>query len=163
MLTDDQIRKSFARDRDVKLSDSGGLFLLIRCIGQRLALQISRQRPRKTHLPRAYPTVYLAKARLKLRRAMALLPAGIDRSLKRKAEKYAGADSFEAVARDGYGSHECRWADSYSDHIIRRFERAISPWLGKRPIKKISPPEILTCLKRIEARGTRDTAHRVSR
>jgi integrase len=33
--------------------------------------------------------------------------------------------------------------------------------MGNKPIKKISPPEILTCLKRIEARGTRETAHRV--
>jgi integrase len=31
----------------------------------------------------------------------------------------------------------------------------------QQPIKKISPAEILTCLKRIEARGTRETAHRV--
>jgi hypothetical protein len=35
MLTDSEIRKSFAKDRDFKLSDSGGLFLLIRCTGQR--------------------------------------------------------------------------------------------------------------------------------
>ena len=50
---------------------------------------------------------------------------------------------------------------SYSDHIIRRFERDIFPWIGKQPIKKISPADILACLKRIEARGTRETAHRV--
>jgi hypothetical protein len=63
-----------------------------------------------------FPLVSLAKARGKLRKAKALLLDGIDPSLKRKAEKYAGADSFEAVAREWYGSHECRWAN-YLDEL----------------------------------------------
>jgi integrase len=73
----------------------------------------------------------------------------------------AGADSFAAVAREWYDSQEHLWADSYSDHIIRRFERDIFPWIGHTPIKKITPAALLACLKRIEARGTRETAHRV--
>jgi integrase len=162
MLTDSLIRKSLPKDSDSKLFDSGGLFLLIRSTGHRgwrFKYRINGHEKLISLGP--YPTVSLAKARLKLRRAKALLLDGIDPSLKRKAEKYAGADSFEAVAREWYGSNECRWADSYSDHIIRRFERDIFPWIGKKAIKKISPPEILTCLKRIEARGTHETAHRV--
>jgi integrase len=162
MLTDSIIRKTQPKDRVFKLSDSGGLFLLFGPSGQRgwrFKYRVSGHEKLLSFGP--YPTVSLAKARLKLRRAKALLLDGIDPSLKRKAEKHAGTDSFEAVAREWYGSHECRWADSYSDQIIRRFERDIFPWLGKKPIKKISPPEILTCLKRIEARGTRETAHRV--
>jgi integrase len=162
MLTDSIIRKTQPKDSDLKLSDSGGLFLLLRKTGHkgwRFKYRVNGHEKLISLGP--YPTVSLAKARLKLRRAKALLHDGIDPSLKRKAEKHAGADSFEAVAREWYGSHECRWADSYSDHIIRRFERDIFPWLGKRPIKKISPAEVLTCLKRIEARGTRETAHRV--
>ena len=161
MLTNSEIRKSFAKDRDFKLFDSGGLFLLIRSNahrGWRFKYRVNGHEKLLSFGP--YPTVSLAKARLKLKRAKALLLDGIDPSLKRKAEKYAGADSFEAVAREWYGSHECRWADSYSDHIIRRFERDIFPWLGSKPIKKLSPADILACLKRIEARGTRETAHR---
>jgi integrase len=162
MLTDREIRKTQPKGSDSKLFDGSGLFLLIRSTGHRgwrFKYRVNGHEKLLSFGP--YPTVSLAKARLKLRRAKALLLDGIDPSLKRKAEKYAGADSFEAVAREWYGSHECRWADSYSDHIIRRFERDIFPWLGKRPIKKISPAAILTCLKRIEARGNRETAHRV--
>jgi integrase len=161
MLTDIEIRKTQPKDSDFKLFDSGGLFLLFRSTGHRgwrFKYRVNGHEKLLSFGP--YPTVSLAKARLKLKRAKALLLDGIDPSLKRRAEKYAGADSFEAVAREWYGSHECRWADSYSDHIIRRFERDIFPWIGKTPIKKITPVDLLACLKRIEARGTHETAHR---
>src|SRR6202789_57562 len=162
MLTDSIIRKTPLKDSDFKLYDAGGLFLLFRSTGHRgwrFKYRVGGHEKLLSFCP--YPTVSLAKARFKLRRAKALLLDGIDPSLKRKAEKHAGADSFEAVAREWYGRHECRWADSYSDHIIRRFERDIFPWIGNKAIKKISPSEILPCLKRIEARGTHETAHRV--
>jgi Arm DNA-binding domain len=131
MLTDSIIRKTQPKDSDSKLFDGAGLFLLIRATGHRgWRFKYRIHGHEKLISLGPYPTVSLAKARLKLRRARALLLDGIDPSLKRKAEKYAGADSFEAAAREWYGSHECRWADSYSDHIIRRFERDIFPWIG---------------------------------
>jgi len=162
MLSHAQIKASTPREKPYKLFDEHGLYLLIAPSGRRgwrIKYRVNGHEKLLSFGP--YPTVSLAKARLKLKRAKTLLLDGIDPSLKRKAEKYAGADSFEAVAREWYGSHECRWADSYSDHIIRRFERDIFPWIGTKPIRRISPAEILTCLKRIEARGTRETAHRV--
>ena len=39
-------------------------------------------------------------------------------------------------------------------------ERNIFPWLGKQPISDIKPKDILECLRRIENRGTIETAHR---
>ena len=162
MLSHAEIKASRPRNKPYKLFDEQGLYLLIAPSGRRgWRIKYRIQGHEKLLSFGPYPAVSLAKARLKLRRAKSLLLDGIDPSLKRKAEKYAGAESFEAVAREWYGSHECRWADSYSAHIIRRFERDIFPWIGNKAIKKISPPEILVCLKRIEARGTRETAHRV--
>ena len=39
-------------------------------------------------------------------------------------------------------------------------ERNISPWLGSKPITDILPKDILACLRRVEDRGTIETAHR---
>jgi integrase len=39
-------------------------------------------------------------------------------------------------------------------------ERNIFPWLGSKPIIGLTPKDILTCLRRIEERGTIETAHR---
>jgi integrase len=85
----------------------------------------------------------------------------VDPSVSRKAARHAGVDSFEAIAREWYGTYSMRWKPSYQEHIIRRLERDIFPWIGHKPIHAISPDELLTCLKRIEARGTHETAHRV--
>jgi Arm DNA-binding domain len=95
MLTDSIIRKTEPKDRLFKLSDSGGLFLLFRPGGHRgwrFKYRVNGHEKLLSLGP--YPTVSLAKARLKLRHAKALLLDGIDPSLKRKAEKVAGADSF---------------------------------------------------------------------
>jgi integrase len=85
---------------------------------------------------------------------------GIDPSFKRKAEKYAGADTFEATAREWFATQTPRWLPSHADKVIRRLERDVFPWIGKHPIKKLVATDLLACLKRIEARGNLETAHR---
>ena len=49
---------------------------------------------------------------------------------------------------------------SHSDKIIRRLERDVFPWIGKRATKDITPPELLAVMRRIESRGALETAHR---
>lgn len=53
-----------------------------------------------------------------------------------------------------------KWVPSHGERIIRRLERDIFPWLGKRPIAEISALELLAILRRIEKRGAIETAHR---
>ena len=52
------------------------------------------------------------------------------------------------------------WAPSHANKIIRRLELYVFPWLGDRPIKSITAPDLLMVLRRIEAKGTLETAHR---
>ncbi|MFI4890389.1 MAG: phage integrase central domain-containing protein [Steroidobacterales bacterium] len=40
-------------------------------------------------------------------------------------------------------------------------EKSLYPWTGSRPIAEIILPELLTTLRRIEARGAIETAKRV--
>jgi integrase len=107
-----------------------------------------------------YPDVGLKEARSKRDAARKQLAAGIDPSAARKAEKIARADSFEAVAREWFAKHAPRWAPGHADMFIRRLERDIFPWLGSHPIRDVTAPELLACLRRIEARGAIETAHR---
>lgn len=88
------------------------------------------------------------------------LQSGIDPSAHRKAEKIAEGETFEAVAREWFSKFSTNWAPSHSEKVIRRIELDLSPRIGARPIREITAPELLTCLRRIEERGALDTAHR---
>jgi integrase len=64
------------------------------------------------------------------------------------------------VSREWHQKNASLWVDSHGDRIIRRLEKDVFPFVGKRPITEISAPEILTVLQRIENRGAIETAHR---
>jgi len=108
--------------------------------------------------------VSLKSAREKRDSARQQLAAGIDPGQARKAEKFAqaGAESFEAIAREWHAKFSPGCVASHGDRILRRFERDLFPWLGKRPIAEIKAPELLAVLRRIDSRGAQETAHRAT-
>jgi hypothetical protein len=77
-----------------------------------------------------------------------------------KAAQTAEPILYEVVAREWYAKFSPTWTPEHGERIIRRFERDISPWLGKRPIAEINAPVLPGALRRIQARGALDTAHR---
>lgn len=111
-----------------------------------------------------YPEVGLSEARKRREQAREHLAHGIDPSIERKAQRAASveraANSFEYIAREWYAKHLPTWAASHGEKIIRRFERDVFPWIGGQAIAEIKPVELLSVVRRIEARGALETAHR---
>lgn len=69
--------------------------------------------------------------------------------------------SFAAVALEWLQEYRSTVnADTYK-HAQARLINDVLPWLGNRSIAEISAPDVLAVLKRIDARGARNTAHRV--
>jgi integrase len=64
------------------------------------------------------------------------------------------------VAREWFAKYSSTWVDYHGDRILRRLERDIFPWIGHRPISEITAQELLSVIRRIEARGAVETAHR---
>ena len=79
---------------------------------------------------------------------------------KRKAEKAAQGDNFEAIAREWLALQEPKLAPATFAKAGWTLETFIFPGLGKRPISKITAPDLLGVLRKIEVRGTYETAHR---
>jgi integrase len=52
------------------------------------------------------------------------------------------------------------WAASHSSKVLLRLENNLFPSLGARPIASLEADEILEVLRRVEARGALETAHR---
>ena len=77
-----------------------------------------------------------------------------------KASQAEIASTFEVVSREWFAKYSPNWAVSHAEKIIRRLERDVFPWIGRRPIREVTAPELLTVLRRIESRGALETAHR---
>ena len=125
-----------------------------------------------------YPAVTLAQARQRRDEARRLVAAGTDPSAARKADKAAsaakdeaqalaaaglpGPGTFEHVAREWLETvHEAKVSAGHAGRTRIRLEQDAFPWLGQRPIAEIEAPELLQCLRRVEARGAIETAHRI--
>ncbi len=166
-LSDTAIRTAKPKDKTYTLTDGDGMYLEVTPTGGkwwRLKYRFGGKQKRLSL--GTYPDTGLKEARGKRHEARKLLAAGADPGENRKAAKAAlvgdTANSFEVVAREWYGRQAANWVPSHGEKIIRRLENDVFPWLGNRPIAKITAPEILKVLHRIEERGAIETAHRAS-
>ena len=164
-LSDVSIKKAKPADKPFKLADEKGLYLLISPTGGKLWRWDYRiNGKRKTLALGAYPDVSLARARERREEARTKLADGIDPGELKQAtkamRKERAANSFEAIAREWYAKHAPGWAVGHASKILRRLERDVFPWIGGRPIAELTAPDVLAVLRRIEARGVPETAHR---
>jgi integrase len=164
-LTDTVVLSAKPASKAVKLADERGMYLLLSPRGSKLwRFDYRFDGRRRTLALGVYPDVSLKAARERRDQARALLTNGVDPGATRKAEKASGADgvanSFEVVAREWFDKQVAGWAETHADKVIQRLEKDVFPWLGKRPIASITAPDLLTVIRRIEARGAVDTSHR---
>ena len=164
-LTATQVKQSRSKDKAYKLSDGGGLYLLVNPNGSRYWRYKYRYGGKEKVLALGvYPEVSLKKARQKHQTARETLAQGADpgeeRKLKKLTRHLAAAESFEAVAKEWFDMTMAEKSRSYHDRTKRILEKDLYPALGTRPIKAITAPELLAALRRIEGRGAGDIAHR---
>ena len=164
-LTDLVVKKSKTTGNPIKLTDSGGLFLLVQPNGAkywRLAYRYADKQ--KTLALGVYPDVSLADARSRRDDARKLLANDIDPGAVKQAQKAAKGEqaenSFEVIAREWFTRHSPSWKENHSGKIIARLEKDVFPWIGARPVTDIAAPELLAAIRRIESRGALETAHR---
>ncbi|MDO9105511.1 MAG: integrase arm-type DNA-binding domain-containing protein [Methylovulum sp.] len=164
-LSDTAIKNAKPKDKPYKLTDEKGMFLLINANGSKYFRYNYRfNGKRKTLSLGVYPLTTLKDAREKRDTAKKQIDGGIDPSENRKAVKSAkaesAANSFEVIALEWY---ERKMTDKSEDHKKRAlglFNRDLFPYLGSKPIADIKAMELLTALRRIEARNAIETAHR---
>jgi len=164
-LTDTAVRNAKPGGKPVKMFDERGLFLIVTPAGGKWwRLRYRFDGKEKLLSLGVYPDVGLKNARDRRDEARKLLANAIDPGENRKVQKAArverSANSFEVVAREWFAKNRETWAASHADKLIRRLENDVFPWLGGKAIAEITAPDVLTVLRRIESRGTNDTAHR---
>lgn len=160
-LTDTAIRQAKPRDKQYKLSDERGLFLLVHPNGGkywRLKYRIGGTE--KTLALGVYPDIGLKKARQARDDARKLLATGDDPVAVRKAEKQADAMTFKAVAEKWFTHWKPGVTESHAANIWQRLEMDILPVLGSVPANDLTAAQVRDCVKAIETRGALDIAKR---
>lgn len=161
-LTVREVQSARPGQKQYKLSDGGGLFLLVHPNGSRYWRLKYRWRGRENiHALGVYPTISLAEARQRRSEAKKMLARGVDPNAERRAARLTETETFERVAGEWHGRRAPTWTAGYAEKVARQLAQHVYPRLGRRPIGQITAQELLSVLRRVEERGSIETAHRL--
>jgi len=165
-LTVTAIKNAKAIGKPYKLGDGGGLFLYVTTAGSKSwRLKYRFDGKEKLLTFGLHDDIGLIGARERREEAKRLLRAGKDPGAVRTQAKEEAAtargNTFEPIAREWHGAERPRWSPGQAALILRALERDVFPMLGSRPVSEITGADVLSALRKIEARGSIETAKRV--
>ncbi|WP_114972242.1 tyrosine-type recombinase/integrase [Rhodoferax ferrireducens] len=148
-----------------KHTDGGGMYLLVKASGKYWRMDYTHSSKRKTLALGVYPAISLAAARKRREKAREQLAHEIDPGIAKREDKQAQADAaastFELVALNWLSKTAAKRKDVTQERITTLLKHDIFPFIGKLPIHTIGPRDVLDkAVRKIEARGSIDTAHR---
>jgi len=172
-----EVETAKGKEADYKLSDGGGLYLLVTPSGGRLwRFNYRFDGKQKTLFLKSYPEISLIKAREQRDKAKELLANDIDpdtvlsnkakklqkEELKVEAQEQAeiASNTFEKVAREWHDSKISGWSVTHADRLMRQLERDVFPEIGNRHITDVAFTDIVALLRKVSIR-TLETAHRL--
>ena len=166
MLTDTAAKGAAPREKDYKLADSGGLYLFVTTKGAKIwRLKYRHAGKEKLLVLGAYPGLSLKVARTMRDKAKGALANGKDPVLEAKRMKMIGdaraVDTFEKHARAWHDASKSRWKPVHANDVITSMENDLFPAIGSYPITGIDKPLLLATLKKVEARGSLESARRL--
>ena len=164
-LTANEVKHLKAEPKTKRYYDKEGLYLEVTPKGRKYwRVKYRFQRKEKRLSCGVYPEVTLKEARQRCQSCKKLLGKGVDPAkesrVRRETAGQVADDTFQFVALEWHEKNKHTWTAKHTERILTRLENNIFPWLGKQSMDSITAPELLKCLRRIEARGALDTAHR---
>ncbi|MGR6034474.1 MAG: tyrosine-type recombinase/integrase [Candidatus Nitrosoglobus sp.] len=159
MLTDIKCKSAKPEDKQYKLFDERGLYLLIHSNGSKYWRMRYRYAGKdKTLSFGVYPEVSLKEARDKRDDAREIIRDGIDpgKKLKRQAK-----NSFGTVALEWWEKQRMRWKEEHANSVIKSLQTDVFPYLGDSDVNDIDVPKLLMVLRKIKSRNALDFLSRV--
>lgn len=165
-LTALKVRQAKPKEKDYKLFDGKGLFLLVKKNGAKYwRLKYRYLGKEKMLAIGVYPEVSLEIAREEMERARQLLKKEhrdpmVERQLQKLSRIEQTENAFEIIAREWVDINDL-WSDRHRKRVIKSLEKDVFTIIGNRPIAEIQPPELLSVIRKVESRDALDVASRV--
>ncbi|MER1437733.1 integrase domain-containing protein [Enterobacter hormaechei] len=167
-LTNTEVLRAKALEKDLTLHDGDGLFLIVKTSGKKL-WRFRYQRPatkQRTMMGLgAFPALSLADARGLRADYLALLANGIDPQIQAEVaeeEQQIALDSiFSTVAANWFQLKSKSVTPDYAKDIWRSLEKDVFPAIGEIPVQQIKARALVEALEPIKARGALETVRRL--
>lgn len=155
-LTDIQIKALKPKEKQYKLFDGGGLYILVHPNGSKYwRLKYRFNGKEGVYSIGVYPTVKLPQARKQRENIKAQIAEGINPAVEKKLKdaEQSGKNSFQYIAEQWHQKQTPKWSERHAKEVIRSLQIEVFPYIGHKDIKEITAPEMLAVLRRIEHRG----------
>ncbi|EHA9358254.1 tyrosine-type recombinase/integrase [Escherichia coli] len=161
-LTDAKIRTLKPSDKPFKVSDSHGLYLLVKPGGSRhwyLKYRISGKESRIAL--GAYQAISLSDTRQQREGIRKMLALNINPVQQRAAER--GSRTPEKVFKNlalAWHKSNRKWSQNTADRLLASLNNHIFPVIGNLPVSELKPRHFIDLLKGIEEKGLLEVASR---
>jgi hypothetical protein len=164
MLTNIALKALKPDAKRYKKADGGGLFIFVEANGSKLWRFAYRHDGKAKLLSGGrFPQTSLADARAWRDKMKHQLALGLDPSEERRKEaavvSVPAGSTFEEVAREWLEARILSWVPKYASRIVTRLETDVFPAVGDKDVAEITPREMLDIFRKIQARGSFETAH----
>ena len=172
-LTDRNILHAKSKDKQYKIFDGKGLFVLIHPNGSKyFRWEYKFEGKRKTYAIGVYPETTLKQARDERLEAQKLVNEGSDpvnvrkkikseQKLVLKAKQGLDQLSFKNVAMEWWKRQSLNQTEKHAREARRSLENHVFPHIGFKRIDEITTKEVKSLLLDLEGQGKGETAHRV--
>ena len=165
-LTDLFIKKLKNDSEQKKFSDGQGLYIYLRESGKKLWQMSYRfEGKQKTLSFGEYPAISLAEAREKRSQIKKLIAQGIDPAEQKRQQKlekqYEDRNTFEIVYSEWYEKFYTTRHPGTQQRFKSYFTHYVLPYIGNKPVKLITPKDMLIIMERMQNKGILESAHRV--
>ncbi|EOC0210718.1 integrase domain-containing protein [Cronobacter dublinensis] len=167
-LTNTEVLRAKALEKDLTLHDGNGLFLIVKTSGKKL-WRFRYQRPatkQRTMMGLgSFPALSLADARGVRADYLTLLANGIDPQIQAEVaeeQQQIALDSiFSTVAANWFKLKSKSVTPDYAKDIWRSLEKDVFPAIGETPVQQIKARTLVEALEPIKARGALETVRRL--
>ena len=161
-LSNTEVLRAKALDKDLTLHDGDGLFLIVKTNGKKL-WRFRYQRP--TTKKRTMIGIGAFPARRLRANYLALLANGLDPQVQAELieeQQQIAIDSiFSTVAFNWFQLKSKSVTPDYAKDIWRSLEKDIFPAIGELPVQQIKARTLVEALEPIKARGALETVRRL--